>query len=126
MAASEKRARPTATNEELERTRAKALRAPLLLVVAAVVETHPKVPAIEQVMSAGTAAHAILYALQARGFAAIWRTGGFAYDAEVKHAFGLREQDAIVGFIYTGTAKQTAADSVRPVPDTFVHDWGTQ
>jgi nitroreductase len=126
MAASEKRVRPEATNEELERTRGKALRAPMILVVAAVVEPHPKVPAVEQVLSAGAAANGILYALQARGFAAIWRTGGFAYDAEVKAAFGLRPQDAIVGFIYAGTAKQTAPDSARPVPDTFVHDWGTE
>lgn len=125
MAASEKRKRPAATPEEIERTRAKALRAPLILVVGAVIEPHPKVPAIEQVISSGLAAHALLYTMQARGFAALWRTGDFAYDPEVKRAFGLREQDAIVGFIYAGTAKQPAPDSVRPVPDAFVTDWGT-
>jgi nitroreductase len=125
MAATEKKNRPAATSDELERTRGKALRAPLILVVAAVIEAHPKVPAVEQVLAAGTAAHAILYALQARGFAAIWRTGDVAYDGEVKRAFGLREQDAIVGFLYAGTAKQLAPESVRPVPQAFVHIWGT-
>jgi nitroreductase len=126
MAASEMRKRPAATSDELERVRGKALRAPLILVVAAVVEPHPKVPAIEQVLSAGSAAHAMLYTLQARGFAGLWRTGDFAYDRELKREFGLREQDAIVGFIYAGTAKQLAPDSARPVPGTFVHDWGTE
>jgi nitroreductase len=125
MAATEKKKRPAATGDELERTRGKALRAPLILVVAAVIEAHPKVPAVEQVLAAGTAAHAILYALQARGFAAIWKTGDVAYDVEVKQAFGLREQDAIVGFLYAGTAKQLAPESVRPVPQAFVHIWGT-
>lgn len=124
MAASEKRRRPAATTDELERTRSKALRAPLILVVAAVVEPNPKVPSVEQVLSAGMAAHAVLYAIQARGFAGILRTGDFAYDAEVKRAFGLREQDAIVGFIYAGTASQPAPNSVHPVPSAFVQDWG--
>jgi nitroreductase len=100
------------------------LRAPLILVVAAVVEQNPKVPSVEQVLSAGMAAHAVLYVLQARGFAAILRTGDFAYDDEVKRAFGLRAQDAIVGLIYAGTAKQLAPNSAHPVPSAFVQDWG--
>jgi nitroreductase len=124
MSDSEQRKRPAASSDELERVKLKALRAPMILVVAAIVEPNPKVPAIEQVLSAGAAAHAILYALQARGFAGMWRTGDFAYDPEVKRAFGLRAHDAIVGFLYAGTAKQTAPDSVRPVPDSFVHEWG--
>lgn len=124
MAATEQRKRPAATSDELDRTRQKALRAPLILVVVAAVQQHPKVPAIEQVLSAGTAAHAILLTLQARGFAAIWRTGDFAYDAETKRQLGLREQDAIVGFLYAGTARQPAPDSNRPVPEDFVTNWG--
>lgn len=123
MAAAQQRKRPTSTPEELDKTRSKALRAPLILVVAAAVESHPKVPAVEQILSAGAAAHAILLALQARGFAGIWRTGDSAYDPEVKQAFGLREQDAIVGFLYAGTPKQPAPNSIRPVPEKFVHDW---
>jgi nitroreductase len=126
MAATEQRKRPAATSDELDRTRGKALRAPLILVVAAVIEANAKVPAVEQLLAAGNAAHAILYVLQARGFAAIWRTGDSAYDLEVKRAFGLREQDAIVGFIYAGTAKQPAPDSVHPVPASFVREWGTE
>lgn len=125
MAATEKKKRPAATSDELERTRAKALRAPLILVVAAVIEAHPKVPAVEQILAAGNAAHAILYTLQAQGFSGIWRTGDSAYDIDVKGAFGLRDQDAIIGFIYAGTAKQPAPDSVRPVPSAFVREWGT-
>jgi nitroreductase len=124
MAESVRRVNPEISADELAKTKAKAFRAPMVLVVAAVVRPHPKVPAIEQVLSTGTAAYALLLALQARGFSAIWRTGGFAYDAELKRAFGLQPEDAIVGFIYTGTAKQPTPNSTRPVPEAFVQGWG--
>jgi nitroreductase len=123
MAESVRRVNPDIGAEELAKIKGKAFRAPMVLVVAAIVQPNPKVPAIEQVLSTGTAAHALLLALQARGFSSIWRTGGFAYDPEFKRAFGLRPEDAIVGFIYTGTAKQPAPDSNRPVPEAFVREW---
>ncbi|HKU43044.1 MAG TPA: nitroreductase family protein [Polyangiales bacterium] len=123
MAESVRRANPTVPAEELAKTKAKALRAPVILVVGAVIQANPKVPAIEQALSAGAAAHALLLTLQARGFSAIWRTGGFAYDPEVKRAFGLRPEDAIVGFIYAGTPKQPAPNYDRPVPESFVLEW---
>lgn len=123
LAGTQRRKSPSASSEELDKVRRKALRAPLILVVAAVVQAHPKVPAVEQVLAAGSAATAILLALQARGFAGIWRTGDSAYDPEVKRAFGLGEQDAIVGFIYAGTAKVPASNLERPAPEDFVSEW---
>jgi nitroreductase len=95
----------------------------LIIVVSAVVHDSPKVPAIEQVLAAGAAAQNILLALFARGYSAMWRTGGAAYDEDVKRAFGLRAEDALVAFIYAGTAKQPAPDMHRPSPDDFARDW---
>jgi nitroreductase len=118
-----RRKNPELSAEDLEKARSKALRAPLILVMSAVVQAHPKVPALEQVLAAGAAAQNILLALHARGYAAIWRTGDPAYAAEVKHAFGLGTQDAIVGFIYAGTAKQPAPTMQRPAPATFAQEW---
>lgn len=118
-----RRKQPAASSDELDKVRRKALRAPLILVVAAVVEPHPKVPEVEQVLAAGAAAHAILLTVQARGYAGIWRTGDGAYDPELKRAFGLREQDALVGFLYVGTAKVPCGNSARPASETFVRDW---
>jgi nitroreductase len=123
MAKSQLRKHPQSTPEDLERTRGKAFRAPLIIVVAAVLTPSPKVPEIEQTLAAGAAAHTILLALQARGFASIWRTGDPAYDPEVKRAFGFRPSDAIVGFIYAGTAKQPAPELHRPRPEEFVREW---
>jgi nitroreductase len=95
----------------------------MILVVAAVIKADPKVPAIEQTLSAGAAAHAILLALQARGFAGLWRTGGPAYDTEVKRALGFEPEDAIVGFLYVGTPSRPAPNLPRPTPEEFVAEW---
>jgi nitroreductase len=87
---------------DLERERGKALRAPLIIVVACRIVSGTKVPAIEQLMAAGAAAQNILLALHSLGYAAAWKTGEAAYDNEVKKALGLPAEDHIVGFVYTG------------------------
>jgi len=89
--------------DTLERERLKAFRAPLIVVVAARCQPIAKVPVIEQTLSAGAAAHAMMLAAFALGFNAMWKTGGPAYDATVKTALGLEPGDAIVGFLYIGT-----------------------
>jgi nitroreductase len=123
MAETARKQNPQLSAEDLDKTRNKALRAPLIIVVSAVVQAHPKVPAIEQILAAGAAAQNILLALYARGFAAMWRTGAPAYDPDVKRAFGLRAEDALVAFIYAGTAKQPAPSMQRPMPDDFAREW---
>ncbi|MEY4576223.1 MAG: hypothetical protein RL701_926 [Pseudomonadota bacterium] len=123
MADAAQRINPDASEDELRKTSAKALRAPLLIVVTAVVKPHPKVPEIEQVMTAATAAHAILLVLQARGYGALWRTGPAAYDPAVKRAFGLGATDSLVGVIYAGTPTQAAPPLLRPAPRDFASEW---
>jgi nitroreductase len=98
-----RRTHPQSTEETLQRERAKALRAPLIVVVAAHCTPLAKVPAIEQALSAGAAAHAMMLAALALGFGAMWKTGVPAYDPQVKTALGLEADDAIVGFLYLGT-----------------------
>jgi nitroreductase len=119
-----RRRKPHASDEELERQAQKALRAPLLIVVSARVQSdHPKVPAIEQVLSAGAAAQNLLLALHAQGYAGMWRTGDAAYDPQIKRALGLSANDAIVGFLYTGTAAMPAPEVARPSADAHVEEW---
>lgn len=104
-------------DEKKERAARKPLRAPLILIVAATPSEHPKVPEIEQILSAGAVAHGVLLGLHARGFAGIWRTGAPTYDASVKAALGLRPQDQIVAFIYAGTASVTPSGARPPLTD---------
>jgi nitroreductase len=98
-----RRTHPSTAEETLQRERQKAFRAPLIVVVAAICNPSSKVPVIEQVLAAGAAAQNIMLASFALGFGAMWKTGGPAYDEQVKSALGLAPKDAIVGFLYLGT-----------------------
>ena len=112
------------TEQECAKLAAKALRAPLIIAVVASIQSHPKVPAIEQIISAGCAAHAILLAAHASGFAGVWRTGDNAYDPLVKEGLGLSAAEELVGFLYLGTID----GSYKPLRELSVQDfcrpWG--
>jgi nitroreductase len=114
LAASALRRVPALSAGDLERERAKALRAPLIIVVACRIVPGTKVPAIEQLMAAGAAAQNILLALHALGYAAAWKTGEAAYDTEMKKALGLAADDHIVGFVYTGSGAGASFATGKP------------
>jgi len=105
LAESLQRRDPAAPAGKLEAERKKALRAPLIVVVAAQVQAEAKVPEIEQLVAVGAAAQNMLVAAHALGFGGFWRTGAIAYDPAMKRALGLAETDAIIGFLYLGTTK---------------------
>jgi nitroreductase len=109
--------------ETLQRERQKAFRAPMIVVVAAHTTPGVKIPVIEQLLSAGAAAQALLLAAVALGFNGIWKTGAPAYDETVRAALGLEANDVIVGFLYLGS--ETAAVDA-PAPREWrdlVHRW---
>ena len=111
---------PTAAEAraQLEATRGKALRAPVLLVVASVHTDHPRAMAIEDVEAAASAATALLLAAPDLGLGAYWRTGAAAYDDDVKAFLGLRPDDHIVGLLYVGYPTGTRPPGPRaPVAD---------
>jgi nitroreductase len=108
-----RRTHPQSAQEVLQRERLKAFRAPLIVVVAAHCEPAVKIPVIEQTLSAGAAAHAMMLAAFALGFNAMWKTGAAAYDAAVKQALGLEPADAIVGFLYFGSENGERAPAAR-------------
>lgn len=116
-------AKPDAATDEVDRERQKPLRAPLIIVVIARLQDHPKVPQWEQLLSAGCAAHALLLAAHAQGLGAIWRTGPPAEDARVDAALGLQAGERIVGFLYVGTPAGRAPALETPNPDGYVQSW---
>ena len=105
--------------EELNKLRMMAQRAPMIIAVVAKIQQHPKVPASEQLLSAGCAAHALLLAAEAEGFAGIWRSGWVCFDPHVRAALKLAESDELVGFIYLGTP----AGRRKPLPDLALDDF---
>jgi len=102
LAESAKRRVPGLSDGDLQRERDKAMRAPMIIVVACRVVPGTKVPAIEQILAAGAATQNLLLALHAQGYAAAWKTGEAAYDAAVKKALGLAVDDHLVAFVYVG------------------------
>ena len=108
-----RRTHAEAGEESLQRERLKAFRAPLIVVVAAHCQQLAKIPQIEQLLSAGAAAHAMMLAARALGFNGMWKTGGAAYDQEVRAALGLESSDAIAGFLYLGTEAGEPAPARR-------------
>ncbi|MDV7212888.1 NAD(P)H nitroreductase [Azotobacter beijerinckii] len=114
---------PEAREEVLQKARSAPLRAPLLVVVIASLKEHPRVPDVEQVLSAGCAAHALLLAAHAQGLGAMWRTGDPAYDPRVAAGLGLAGNERIVGFLYLGTPEGELRVPQRLAPAEFVSAW---
>jgi len=90
------------------------LRAPLIIIISTKLEEHPKVPKQEQIITAGACVHAMQMAAFALGFGAMWRTGDFAYNNDVKQLLSISKEDEIVGFLYIGTpAKQLPQKQIK-------------
>jgi nitroreductase len=126
MATALVRRHPDATPAQIEKERSKPLRAPMILVVAAKVDAQSRIPAIEQILSAGAAAENVMVAAFALGFGCAWKTGDAAYDAGIKAAFDLAPGDAIVGFLYLGTNANPPAPPVPVDLDAHVVEWRDQ
>lgn len=118
-----RRMHPGSSEETLQRERQKAFRAPMILVVAAICTPGAKIPVIEQILSAGAAAQNVMLAAHALGFNSMWKTGGPAYDEQVKIALGLEAKDAIVGFMYLGTDLSKPDAAQRPSYRDLVRYW---
>jgi len=101
----------------IEKSAIAPFRAPMIITVVAHCEEHAKVPHWEQLVSAGCAVMAMQMAAVAQGFNGIWRSGPWTDHPSVREAFGCREQDAIVGFLYLGTP-QLKANTTVVAPDT--------
>jgi nitroreductase len=99
------------------------LRAPVMIVVICRLSEHPKVPHREQILSTGCAAHALLLAAEAQGFAGIWRTGSYTEDPAVAAELSLTDAEQIIGFLYFGTRDGRAKTLPERKVDNYVSYW---
>jgi nitroreductase len=114
---------PGATEKERNKLLQSPLRAPMVIVGVACHQSHPKVPEIEQTMSAAVGLGYMLLALQSAGFGGMWRTGAMAYHPTVTAGLGLDENELITGFLYAGTVASEKAAVPRPDQASFVQRW---
>ncbi len=114
---------PETSAEQCKKAQEAPSRAPIIVTVVAKLQDHPKIPKIEQLLSAGCAAHGILLAAQALGFGAIWRTGDNCYDPSVKAGLGLSDNEEIVGYIYLGTPVGVPKPAAPMRAEDFITQW---
>lgn len=87
----------------------------LAVVVIASPKAAPKVPEVEQLLSAGALCFGIVNAAEAAGWGASWLTGWPAHDAEfAARAFGCAEGERVAGIVHIGTPPPDAPDRPRP------------
>ena len=113
---------PGASTEMLEAERRKALRAPVIVIVMAVIRGDSDIPDVEQIVSAGAAAQNMVVAAHALGLGGFWRTGPAAYDPLLRKALGASEKDVTVGFLYLGKVTTAGAEKA-PDPEGVVFEW---
>ena len=118
-----RRREPDVDAAYLAKQREKPLRSPLILVVVAKLIESEKIPEIEQMLSAGAAAHGLLLAANALGFGSIWLTGANAYDPYVRNELGLAENERIIGFVYLGTPELEIPPRALPEIAEYLSDW---
>ena len=114
---------PTVSDAQVEKDRLRFSHAPLIITVIAAPTPSPKVPELEQLMTAGCVCFALLQAAQALGFGAQWLTAWMAFDPAVHAHLGLAEHEQIVGFIHIGTPKAAVPERERPDPAALLQDW---
>lgn len=115
---------PDVAPAKVEKNRERFRHAPLVVVVIARIEgDHPKIPAQEQLLSAGCVAFNLLIGAQALGFGAQWLTGWAAYDRDVADLLGLAANESVVGFVHIGTPLEKVPERVRPRLADVVSDW---
>ena len=124
LAAMHLRHEPDAPPAVIEKDRNRFSYAPLIVAVVARIEAdHPKIPAQEQLLSAGLVAYNLLLGAQALGFGAQWLTGWAAYDREAAQLLGLAANERIVAFVHVGTAREAAPERTRPALESVLSEW---
>lgn len=115
---------PEADADAIANIRSKPLRSPLIVAVCAeVMENHPKVPPIEQIIATACATQNILMAAQDKGFGAVLLTGWVAQNDTVKKGLGFQSKDEIIGFLYMGTPTDEPRTKKRPEVESFISNW---
>jgi nitroreductase len=92
------------SEKDSKKTAQLPLRAPVIITVVTHMQAHEKVPAFEQLLSAGAAVQNLILALKAQGFSTVWRTGLLCNEPAVKAYFEVGADDYVTAFVYTGSS----------------------
>lgn len=112
----EARARALGGDAELvDKGRGQFDRGQLAIVVISSPKDAPKVPVVEQVLSAGALCMNVVHAATALGWGACWLSGWTSHDAAFcAQAYGCAGTETVAGVIHIATPGPTAPDRPRP------------
>ncbi|MFC7680426.1 nitroreductase [Paenibacillus sp. GCM10028914] len=91
----------------------KAMRAPVVIGVAVVPSDDPKIIELEEYGAVFAAIQNMLLQAHALELGAVWRTGDPCFHSLMNKAFGLRDKDKMLGFIYLGVPDMDAKPGKR-------------
>jgi len=106
---------PDAETAKLDLERRRFSLAPLVVAVVSRAAPHEKIPEWEQVLTSGAVCMNLTIAANAQGFATVWLSEWYSYDAEVLGLLGLAPFEKIAGFIHIGRPPAPREDRPRPV-----------
>ena len=87
----------------------------LAVAVIAAPQPSDRIPAVEQLLSAGALCLGLLNAAEAAGWAANWLTGWPAHDREfITRAYGCTAAETVAGVIYIASFASAMPDRPRP------------
>jgi len=109
---------------KLAKDRDRFAHSPVVLAVIARIDEHnPKIPAQEQLLSAGCLAYNLLLSAQAAGFGAQWLTGWSCYDRDAAKLLGLADGERAIGYIHIGSRGVEPPERNRPDVDRVLSAW---
>lgn len=104
---------PSLPAPKLETVRAKAFRSPTLVVLVASPKPG-KVAIWEQTATAACAGYAVVLAAHALGIGAVWKSVPFTRGRALAETLGLRDDEAMLGWIHLGQPGRDDEQQARP------------
>ena len=98
------------------------LRASHVIMIIMKRSTAVKIREVEEIAAVGCAVQNIYLTANAYGLGGYWSTGGVTYMERAKEAFGLAEEDRLMGFFYLGKTDVVTAKRQRPPIEDHV-EW---
>lgn len=109
---------------EIDKQRQAPLRAPVLIIAIACLQTdHAKIPELEQWASAAAAVQNMLLMAHAMGFVSKWATGRNADSTYINQGLGMNADERIMGIIYLGSPGAQQELPERPDTKMIAKSW---
>ena len=115
---------PDVNPARLDKERARYAHAALVVAVVARIDAgHARIPAQEQLLSAGCVAYSLVLGAEALGYGAQWLTGWAAYDPAVAALLGLGAGESLIGLVHIGSVGEEPTPIPRAQAAAHISVW---